>query len=194
MGFKPDKITTGDTNKIVRDIKKPKTRPQPLEGKYEVIYADPPWQYSNSGFDESAESHYPTMSLDELKELRISSLAAEPCVLFLWVTSPLLPDGLEVMDAWGFEYKTNRVWIKPSAPSMGWWLRTKHELLLVGTANGLAHPRDMVDSVIQAPVTEHSRKPEQVYVDIERCYLGSKIELFARNERPGWNAWGNEVE
>jgi len=184
------RISTSEARRILHSLKMHDA--PPLEGKYTVVYADPPWKYDNTGFSSSADAHYPQMTVEELKDLPIADIAGEPCVLMLWATSPLLPEALEVMGAWGFEYKANRVWRKPSAPMMGWWVRTKHELLLIGTANGLAHPTDMVDSIIKAPVTEHSEKPEVVYEDIEHCYPGSKIELFARKARDGWTSWGNE--
>lgn len=175
-----------------------KLLPPPPEGKYDVIYADPPWRYENSGFDQSAEQHYPTMPLDEIKSLPIADLVANPCVLFLWATSPLLPEALEVMDAWGFEYRASRVWIKDKAPTIGWWIKTRHELLLIGTHGGNAHPLEKVDSIISAKATIHSRKPESVKRDIEKCYPGPKIELFARvapaqQDNDGtWTYWGNE--
>ena len=170
--------------------------PPPMSGKYDVIYADPPWEYENSGFDQSAAQHYPVMSLDEIKQLSVAKLTASPCVLFLWATSPLLPDALEVVKAWGFEYKASRVWVKDKAPTIGWWVRTRHELLLIGTCGGNAHPLEKVDSIINAKVTMHSHKPELVKRDIEACYPGPKCELFAReaaHDDGTWTYWGNEV-
>lgn len=167
--------------------------PEPPTGKYRVLYADPPWQYSNSGFNQSAESHYPTMSQRELCALPIRDLAMDHSVLFLWATSPLIPEALEVMKAWGFEYKASRVWIKDRAPGIGWFIRTRHELLLIGVRGSGMHPSEKLDSIIEAGVTRHSAKPHGVYADIERCYEGPYIELFARNEREGWQAWGNEI-
>lgn len=167
------------------------TQPIP-EGKYTVIYADPPWEYDNSGFDQSAAAIYPTMHIEDICSLPIGDLAAEPCVLFLWATSPLLPEAFRVITAWGFEYKASRVWVKDKAPGIGWWINTRHEMLLICTKNGNAHPSEKLDSIIQAPVTKHSAKPEQVYSDIERVYDGPKIELFSRTARSGWTVWGNE--
>lgn len=162
-------------------------------GKYSVIYADPPWQYENSGFNQSAESQYPTMSLEQICNLKINELAGEPCVLFLWATSPLLPGAFDVMEAWGFEYKASMVWVKDKAPGIGWWINTKHEHLLIGTYGGNAHPLIKLDSVFYDGVKEHSQKPECVYVDIEKMYNGRKIELFARNKRANWDSWGNQL-
>ena len=169
----------------------PKSPPLP-EGKYAVIYADPPWSYDNSGFDQSAASIYPTMTVEEIADLPVGDLAGDECVLLLWATSPLLPEAFEVMEAWGFEYKASRVWIKNRAPGIGWFVNTRHEFLLIGV-RGQGHPKEKLDSVIEAPVTRHSAKPHLLYDEIEWCYDGPYIELFARNEREGWECWGNEV-
>ena len=190
-------ITTSDLYRKIRNIEREhmhaekKSQPFP-DGKYSVIYADPPWKYDNSGFDQSAEEHYPTMSIEEIKSLDVQTLAGEPCVLFLWATSPLLPEAIEVIKSWGFEYRASRVWIKERAPGIGWWVKTKHEFLLIATKNGNAHPDIKLDSIIHGENKIHSRKPENVYTDIEACYSGNKIELFARERRDGWEAWGNE--
>lgn len=196
---KLDEIRTGEKTikKAVQEIKfaerleKAKVVPLP-EDKFEVIYADPPWQYDNSGFDQNAASIYPTMSLEAIKNMNIENLCDENTVLFLWATSPLLPGALEVMAAWGFTYRASMVWIKDRAPGMGWWVNTKHELLLIGSKN-TNHPLKKFDSIINAPVTNHSHKPEIVYSMIEEMYFGKKIELFARNARQGWEVWGNGI-
>lgn len=193
IGDGKELTTSGMLREIRREIShNEKIDPPELTGKYHVIYADPPWSYDNSGFDQSAEQHYPTMTLDEIKAMPVKEIASTPCVLFLWATVPLLPSALEVMESWGFEYKTHRVWIKDKGPGIGWWLYTRHELLLIGTRNGNAHPEERIDSVIIAPAGKHSKKPDSVYSDIEQCYKGSKIELFARQARDGWTSWGNE--
>lgn len=160
---------------------------------YRVIYADPPWQYDNSGFDQSAEEHYPTMTIEELCSLPVGRLADEPCALYMWATVPLMPDAFRVMEAWGFEYKSHRIWVKNRAPGMGWWLRTNHEVLLIGTTNGNAHPNERVESVVEHPVGRHSEKPSVFREDIERCHDGPRVELFARARADGWDSWGNEV-
>ena len=164
----------------------------PPVGKYSVIYADPPWSYDNSGFDQSAAAHYPTMTIEQLCAMPVSDLADEPCVLYMWATVPLLPDALRVLEAWGFEYKSHRVWIKDRAPGIGWWLQTYHELLLIGTRNGNAHPSERLPSIVESPVGRHSRKPDVFRNDIEHCHEGARIELFAREAFSGWEAWGNE--
>lgn len=195
----PDKLIAGETT--VREVRRERIRQErellpvvPIpKGKFAVIYADPPWAYSNSGFDQSADAHYPTMSTQEICDLPVRSLAHDECVLFLWATSPLLPEAFQVITAWGFEYKASRVWVKDRAPGMGWFVRTRHEFLLIAV-KGQGHPRQKLDSIIAGQVTEHSKKPESVYDDIEACYGRPYIELFARNERPGWESWGNEID
>ena len=167
-------------------------------GEYDVLCADPPWQYDNSGFDQSAAAHYPTMDPEAIAQLPIVDPTfpkfADPCVLFLWATSPLLPAAVGVMRAWGFEYKANLVWVKDRAPGLGWWQYTRHEVLLVG-ARGHTTPIEKPDSVIEAAVGAHSRKPDEAYAAIDRMFPPGlrRVELFARAPRPGWDAWGNEV-
>jgi N6-adenosine-specific RNA methylase IME4 len=119
---------------------------------------------------------------------------ADPCVLFLWATSPLLPAAGTVMAAWGFDYKACLVWVKDRAPGLGWWINTRHELLLVG-ARGQTTPIEKVDSVIEATVAGHSRKPIEAYAAIDCMFPPGlrRVEVFARAKRPGWDAWGNEV-
>lgn len=169
-----------------------RTRELPT-GKYAVIYADPPWQYDNSGFNESADNQYPTMPLDEICELPIGDLADETTVLFLWATNPLLPEALKVLESWGFEYKTNMAWIKDAGRGKGWYLKSKHELLLIGVKSETPHPVERPDSCFEADRGNvHSQKPEKAYEIIESMYPGNKVELFARNSREGWDSWGNE--
>lgn len=163
-------------------------------GKYQVIYADPPWAYDNTGLGGSAESHYPTISTDELVQLDISSRAGDDAVLFLWVTSPFLPEGLELCQAWGFEYKTSFVWVKDRATygKLGFYNYGQHEFLFVATKGScLPRSESLVPSLIVAPKGEHSAKPELVYEIIEKMYPGPYIELFARKTRPNWATWGN---
>jgi len=103
------------------------------DGKYYVLYADPPWEYNNSGFEESAQSKYPTMSTKDICELPVQNLIGDKAVLFLWVTNAFLREGLQVCEAWGFKYKTNCVWIKNRGPSIGWFTKSRHELLFICT-------------------------------------------------------------
>jgi len=196
-----DKIPTPDM--VYKLIKKGETQAARREmvskipsGKFAVIYADPPWQYSNSGFNESAESQYSTMPTEDICKMsdEVEAWSTPETVLFLWATNPLLPDALEVMQAWGFDYKTNMAWIKDKGRGKGWFLQSKHELLLIGTRANTPHPNVRPDSCFEAdrgPV--HSRKPEIVYGIIESMYDGAKLEMFCRNPREGWEAHGNEL-
>lgn len=166
-------------------------------GVYDVICADPPWAYDNSGFDQSAAEHYPTMPVEQIADLPVTDDTfpkfAEDCALFLWATSPLLPEAVRVLQAWGFDYKASLVWEKPKAPAIGWWVHTRHELLLIGQ-RGSCVPLHKPDSIISAAVTKHSRKPSEAYGVIEAMYPDvRRVELFARQPRPGWDVWGNEV-
>ena len=173
-----------------------KNKPLDTGKRYSVIYADPPWQYSNSGFNESAESQYATMPTEDICKMseQVEKWATPETVLFLWATNPMLPDALKVMSAWGFEYKTNMAWIKDKGRGKGWFLKSKHELLLIAVKKNTPHPQERPDSCFEAERgTVHSKKPEMVYEIIESMYPGNKIELFARNSRIGWESWGNEL-
>ena len=171
-----------------------KAPPPVPDGQFQIIYADPPWEYDNSGFSQSAASHYPTMNTDKICALPIVQIAADDAVLLLWVTAPMLPDGLRVLGAWGFEYVTCIVWVKPSGPGIGWWTDGCAELMLIGKRGKSVHPAFRLQSVMEYAVTEHSKKPAEVYKIIEDAwYHNPKVELFARNEREGWTYWGNEV-
>ena len=133
------------------------------------------------------------MATDAICLLELPKLGAD-AALFLWVTSPLLPDGVRVMEAWGFAYKASMIWQKDKAPGLGWFLNTKHELLLIGT-RGEAQPNAKLDSVFDAPVGKHSAKPGVVYEFIEQMYDAPYCELFLRGKpRDGWAGWGNEVD
>ena len=165
-------------------------------GIYSVIYADPPWSYDHPISDSRRiENQYPTMSIDEICALDVQSISADDAILFLWVTTPMLEKGFRVLNAWGFEYRTSMVWIKPSI-GMGQWVRQRHELLLIGVKGNIPTPKDgdKPDSVIEAPRLEHSKKPEIVYEIIEKMYPElPKVELFSRNKRNGWETWGFEA-
>lgn len=169
-------------------------RPPLPNGEYDVIYADPPWRYEFTEADNrEVENHYPTMDLQEICDLEVP--AAQDAVLFLWVTSPKLEEGLKVLNAWGFTYRTSRAWVKDKI-GMGYYARSRHEFLLIGVkgAPGTPAPKDRPDSVIEAPRQEHSQKPEVVYSQIEQMYPSRRyLEMFARNQRENWTAWGNET-
>lgn len=169
------------------------------EAKFGVIYADPEWKFETyseeTGMDRSADNHYPTSALDAIKSRDVGSLAADDCVLFLWATVPMLPEALAVMAAWGFAYKSNFNWHKDRVGT-GYWSRNRHELLLIGTRGNIPAPAmgEQFDSSIEAPVAEHSAKPEKFYEIIEAYFPTlPKIELNARVARPGWVRWGYEA-
>lgn len=168
--------------------------PELPEGEYQVILADPPWRYEFSETSMRAvENQYPTMGLEDISDLDIPS--ADKAVLFLWATAPKLEEALQVLNAWGFTYKTCAVWDKEII-GMGYWFRGQHELLLVGVKGGMEtpNPENRVSSVIKERRDKHSKKPGKVYEIIEAMFPGRRyIELFAREQRPGWGCWGNEV-
>jgi N6-adenosine-specific RNA methylase IME4 len=171
--------------------------------RFSVIYTDPPWSfkvYSGKGKQRSADRHYDTMHIDDIRALPVASLAADDCALFLWCVNPEIPGALKVIEAWGFEFKTaGLTWIKQNRSGeglftgMGYWTRANSELCLLAT-RGSPQRRSMdVHQVIMAPVGEHSEKPGEAHKRIERLLAGPYIELFARKTRPGWSTWGNEV-
>jgi N6-adenosine-specific RNA methylase IME4 len=197
-------LSAAKLRRLASDLKRGTTRRQ-LQFEAEkaalanVVYADPAWQYSNTGLAWAAEEHYPTMSTDEICAMKVRDAVAENAVLFLWATSPMLPDALRVMEAWGFEYKTQFVWVKDK-PVVGFYVHSRHELLLIGVRGSfLPETTELPESVIDAPTAEHSRKPECVYDLIERMYPSSiktARELFCRGPgRRGWmKPWGNEAK
>lgn len=164
------------------------------EGTFDLICADPPWQLGSPASTYSPEQHYPTLPTGAICELPVP--AADQAALFLWAVTSLLPDALEVVNAWGFTYKTAFVWVKPSI-GLGNYARNRHELLLLATRGSLPlpPPERRLDSVLEADRGSHSEKPDRAYELIERMYPGAhRLELFARGKpRAGWKAWGNEV-
>jgi len=171
------------------------TTANPLpEGIFDVLYADPPWQYEFSEtITRAVENQYPTLSLQEIKDLEIPS--AESSVLLLWATAPKLTEALEVMLAWGFTYRTNAVWDKEII-GMGYWFRGQHELLLVGVKGNYPapSPENRISSVIRERRSNHSAKPEKVYDIIEKMFPhGKYLELFSRCKRERWESWGNQI-
>lgn len=178
--------------------------------KYAVIYADPPWTFkvwSGKGDDRSANQHYETMSLKKICALPVADIAEDNCTLLMWACMPMLPEALQVIEAWGFKFKTAAfVWMKQNKNSpqlftdandifagMGYWTRSNCELCLLATRGKAKRTNADVKQAILSPLREHSRKPAQIYDRIERLVKGPYIELFARTRRPGWDAWGNQV-
>ncbi|MBI5870076.1 MAG: S-adenosylmethionine-binding protein [Actinobacteria bacterium] len=173
-------------------------------GPYSTILADPPWQFQNRTGKMAPEHkrllRYPTMEIEEIKELPVSKLAAAQSHLYLWVPNALLHDGLKVMEAWGFTYKTNIVWSKirkdggPDGRGVGFYFRNVTEMILFGVKGRmrtLQLGRTQVN-LIASRKREHSRKPDEIYDLVEGCSPGPYLELFARFQRHGWDQWGNE--
>lgn len=169
--------------------------------KYKVIYADPPWKYQQKNLQGTAEKHYPTMSIDELCGLPIEQLADKDCALFMWATFPMLSEALQLIKAWGFKYKTVAfVWVKQNKKSptwfygMGFWTRSNAEICLFAKRGKPKRNSAAVHQLIISPVEQHSKKPDETRNRIVEL-MGDvpRIELFARQETPGWDVWGNEV-
>jgi N6-adenosine-specific RNA methylase IME4 len=168
--------------------------------KYGIILADPEWRFetysAETGMDRAADNHYPTSDTLSIITRPVATIAADDCVLFLWATVPMLPQALRVMHGWGFEYKSHAIW-KKDRQGTGYWFRNLHELLLVGTKGKPPAPAmgTQAVSVFDAPVGEHSAKPEVFLEEIERHFPTlPKIELNRRGPaRAGWDAWGNEA-
>jgi N6-adenosine-specific RNA methylase IME4 len=171
------------------------------EAKFGVILADPEWRFEpwsrETGLDRAADNHYPTSDLATIKARDVASIAADDCVLFLWSPGNRIADAIDVMRGWGFAYVSQFVWAKAKAGT-GYWVRDKHEVLLIGKrgAPPAPAPGTQAESLILAPQSEHSAKPE-IFLEIVERYFPrlAKIELNRRGPlRPGWSAWGNEAE
>lgn len=169
--------------------------PELPDREFDLVYADPPWRYHQGTCrpSDAIERRYPTMQLDDIKALDVP--AADESVLYLWATAPKLAEAVDVMDAWGFEYKTCAVWDKRRL-GLGHWFRINHELLLVGTKGGYPTPRDRAvrESIFREERGDHSEKPKKVRRHIEKAHPDAdKLELFSRDGRVGWTMWGNET-
>ena len=175
-----------------------------LTNQYSTILADPPWQFQNRTGKMAPEHRrllrYPTMELKEILELPVSRLAAAKSHLYLWVPNALLQEGLRVMEAWGFTYKSNMVWYKvrkdggPDGRGVGFYFRNVTELILFGVRGSMRTlpPGRTQVNILSTRKREHSRKPDEIYDIIEACSPGPYLEVFARFKRPGWKQWGNE--
>lgn len=187
------------------------TEPNPAEdllakmaGQYATILADPPWQFQNRTGKVAPEHRrllrYPTMEQREILELPVARLAAARSHLYLWVPNALLAEGLRVMEAWGFTYKSNLVWYKvrkdggPDGRGVGFYFRNVTELVLFGVRGSMRTlpPGRTRVNILATRKREHSRKPDEIYDLIEACSPGPYLELFARFPRSGWSQWGNE--
>lgn len=163
-------------------------------GKYRVIYADPAWSYNDKRLDSGAEGHYETETLEAICAKPVRDLSLPDSVLFLWVTSPLLPDGLRVMAAWGFDYKASFIWDKQRGFN-GHYNDVQHEILLIGIRGSCPPDSDkLFASIISERKTGHSVKPDRFRQIIDAMYpAGPRVELYARQKAKGWDVWGNEV-
>ncbi len=174
--------------------------------KYCTIYADPPWQFANRTGKMAPEnkrlSRYSTMKLNDIMKLPVSSAAAEKSHLYLWVPNALLPEGLEVMRAWGFEYKTNLIWEKvrkdgmPDGRGVVFYFRNVTEILLFGIRgenNRTLQPGRSQVNLLRSIKREHSRKPDEFINLIESCSPGPYLEMFARGDRDNWDMWGDQA-
>jgi N6-adenosine-specific RNA methylase IME4 len=174
--------------------------------RFGTILADPPWQFQNKTGKVAPEhkrlNRYETLLLPEIMALPVKEISAETAHLYLWVPNAMLPDGLAVMQAWGFQYKGNIIWHKirkdgePDGRGVGFYFRNVTEMLLFGirgkNARTLAPGRSQVN-FIKTRKREHSRKPDEQYPIIERCSRGPFLELFARGTRKGWTTWGDQA-
>jgi len=178
-------------------------------GQYEVIYADPPWSYKNKSPTSAkrpslyragqsslaADYHYNEMTTDEICALPIADICAKGTALFMWATTPLMPDAFRVLSAWGFTYKTMIVWHKVKCGAPGYWFRGVTEQLLVAIRGKVKAFRSRHRNLMPHPVLGHSTKPEifRKLIEESTSEMNPKIELFARRRVDGWDAWGNEV-
>jgi N6-adenosine-specific RNA methylase IME4 len=162
-------------------------------GRYTTILADPPWNIGQIGGNRGANHHYGLLPVEQIVALPMARLAADSAHLWLWTTNAALFAAKQVMDAWGFTYRSVLTWVKPYL-GMGRYLRTQTEHLLLGTRGKAPVLFRGQGSWFYAPVQDHSRKPEEQYAIIERLSPGPYLELFARRRRPGWHVWGNEVD
>ncbi len=166
--------------------------------KYQIILADPPWEYRNKNtggsFKSGSSAKYKTLSLNELMGLNIIQIADKNCAIFLWVTVPLLPDGIQLLKSWGFKYKTTLFWRKIMSLGMGFWFRGQVEVLLLGIKGNVKAFRIQKPNFIQSKARKHSQKPDEFYELIEMTNLEPKIELFACRRRDGWDAIGYDID
>ncbi|MGF1578294.1 MAG: MT-A70 family methyltransferase [Gemmataceae bacterium] len=175
--------------------------------KFSTVLADPPWQFQNRTGKMAPEhkrlSRYSTLTFQEVRELPVQAIVDQPAHLYLWVPNALLAEGLQVMEAWGFTYKTNLIWYKirkdggPDRRGVGFYFRNVTEIILFGVRGKKARtlaPGRTQENIISTQKREHSRKPDELYEIIEACSSGPYIELFARGPREGWCVWGNQAD
>lgn len=176
--------------------------PDMPDGKFDVIYTDPPWRYDFDVESRATENHYPTLKVSEIRNIKdkkgigIRDKRDDNCILYMWATAPKLNEAFEVIRAWGFTYKTNMVWVKDKI-GLGWYCRNQHELLLIAERGEMPLPAADIrpSSVLSFPRTTHSTKPQEIYNLIEKWYPNRKyLEVFGvNNNRPNWSVFGNNV-
>lgn len=186
---------------------RPESEPAPLPrvvGGFSTVLADPPWRFSNRTGKVAPEhrrlDRYSTMSLEAIKEIPVQEVTAKNAHLYLWVPNALLPEGLDVMSAWGFRYVSNIIWAKrrkdggPDGRGVGFYFRNVTEILLFGVKGSMRTlpPGRSQVNMIETRKREHSRKPDEQYDLVESCSPGPYLELFARHPRPNWTLWGDE--
>ena len=182
------------------DIPTGKTDIYNTDKKYSIIYADPPWQYWEGG-QKNQSLHYKTMSMEDIRQLPVKNVADDNCILFLWITYPILQECFKIIESWGFKYSTcGFVWVKKNknidTPFIGCgsWTRANSELCLIATKGKIDRMDAGISQVIECPIMEHSKKPDETRDKIIKL-VGAlpRIELFARTAPDGWDYWGNEV-
>lgn len=160
--------------------------------KYKTVLADPPWDINQKG-KRGASNHYELMTLDRIKAMPIKELCAENAHLYLWIPNGLLQEGLDVIKAWGFTFRSPIYWIKPRL-GLGNYIRNASETCLFATRGHAPVKFHAQPNWLFAPLQDHSHKPEEQYAIIERLSSGPYLELFARRRQPGWDVWGNEID
>lgn len=197
-----ERITVNSALAVVRQEKKAERatelRSKPLPqavGRFDVIVIDPPWQYEKRKEDitHRGRNPYPDMSLNEIKKLPVAARAERDCILWLWTTNAFMRDAFECLDAWGFEQKTILTWVKDRMGT-GDWLRGKSEHCLLAVRGKPIVQLKNQTTVLEAPLRQHSRKPDEFFKLVESLCPGTRLEMFAREERKGWQLWGAETE
>lgn len=171
------------------------------DNKYSIIYADPPWRYQDRKCNGNCQDHYNTMNINDICNLPIRNITDKDCVLFLWCTYPMLQEGLKVIEAWGFKYKTiGFQWVKQNKSGNGFffglgrWTRGNTECCLIAVKGKPKRVNNSVSQLVVSPIEQHSKKPDEVRERVTKlCGDLPRIELFARQYADGWDCWGNEV-